>query len=84
MNVDIPEELIHDFDGHRDQLREVILLGLRQLKINETLFLYKQGIVSFGRAAELAGLSRQDMTQQARAAGIEPRWSDEMLRAELA
>jgi predicted HTH domain antitoxin len=84
MNIDIPEELIHDFDTHRDHLREVVLLGLRQLKINEVLLLYKQGVVSFGRAAELANLSRQDMIQQARAAGIEPRWSDEMLRAELA
>lgn len=84
MNVDIPEDLMKEFDVRQDRLREVILLGLRQLKINEVLLLYKQGVVSFGRAAELANLSRQDMIQQARAAGIEPRWSDEMLRAELA
>lgn len=84
MNVDIPEDLMKEFDVRQDRLREVILLGLRQLKINEVLLLYKQGVVSFGRAAELANLSRQDMLQQARAAGIEPRWSDEMLRAELA
>ena len=84
MTIDIPEELFHDFDARRDQLREVILLGLRQLKINELLLLHKQGVVSIGRAAELATLSRQDMIQQARAAGIEPRWSKNMLRAELA
>jgi len=84
MNVDIPEDLMHELDVRPDRLREVILLGLRQLKLNEVLLLYKQGVVSFGRAAELANLSRQDMIQQARAAGIEPRWSDEMLRAELA
>lgn len=84
MNIDIPEELMTEFDVNRDRLREVILLGLRQLKINEALLLYQQGVVSFGRAAELANFSRQDMVQQARAAGIEPRWSDEMLRAELA
>ncbi len=65
-------------------LREVLLLGLRQLRINEALLLYKQGVVSFGRAAELAKLSRQDMIQQARVAGVEPRWSEDMLRAELA
>ncbi len=84
MNIDIPEDLVQEFDVRRDRLREVILLGLRQLKINEVLLLYKQGVVSFGRAAELANLSRQEMIQQARAAGIEPRWSDEMLRSELA
>lgn len=65
-------------------LREVLLLGLRQLKVNEALSLYKQGIISFGRAAELANLSPQDMIQQARAAGVKPHWSEEMVQQELA
>jgi predicted HTH domain antitoxin len=84
MNIDIPEEFINEFELRRGMLREVLLLGLRQLRINEALLLYKQGVVSFGRAAELAKLSRQDMIQQARVAGVEPRWSEDMLRAELA
>jgi predicted HTH domain antitoxin len=71
MNIDIPKELVGELDIRRDRLREVLLL-------------YKQGVVSFGRAAELAKLSRQDMIQQARVAGVEPRWSEDMLRAELA
>ncbi len=53
MNVDIPEEFIGEFELRRGMLREVLLLGLRQLKINEVLLLYKQGVVSFGRATEL-------------------------------
>ena len=84
MNIDIHEDFINEFELRRGMLREVLLLGLRQLRINEALLLYKQGVVSFGRAAELAKLSRQDMIQQARVAGVEPRWSEDMLRAELA
>ena len=36
------------------------------IKAREALTLYTQGIVSFARAAELAGLSRQEMIRQAR------------------
>lgn len=82
MNVDIPEEFMSEFELRHGMLREVLLLGLRQLRINEVLLLYKQGVVSLGRAAELTNLSRQELIQQARAAGIEPRWSDDMLRAQ--
>ncbi len=84
MNIDIPEEFINDFELRRGMLREVLLLGLHQLRMNEALLLYKQSVVSFGRAAELAKLSRQEMIQQVRVAGVEPRWSEDMLRSELA
>ena len=69
---------------HQDKLKEVILLGLRQLKTQEALMLYSHGVVSFERAAELAGLSRQELIRQARAAGIQPRSSEDMVQAELA
>jgi len=46
--------------------------------------LYKQGLASFGRAAELAGLPQEEMMRQARAHGIEPRWSKKMVEEELA
>ncbi len=53
----------------------MLLLGLTQMKIEEALILYQKGDVSFGRGAELAGVSQHDMMRQARARGIEPRWS---------
>ena len=42
------------------------------------------GLVSLGRAAELAGLTEQEMILQARAAGIQPRWSQARVEEELA
>jgi len=82
--VEIPADLVEEFERYQDRLREVILVGLRQLKVEESLALYRRGVVSIGRAAELAGVSRDEIIRHARAAGIEPRWSEQMVRDELA
>ena len=42
------------------------------------------GLVSIGRAAQLAGVSERDMIRQALAADIEPRWSASLVDEELA
>ncbi|MFN8483879.1 MAG: UPF0175 family protein [Anaerolineae bacterium] len=81
--VEIPDELVEEFKQHQDNLREVLLLGLQQLKTLEALTLYSRGVVSIGRATELAGVSRQELIRQARAAGISPRWSEQMALEEL-
>lgn len=82
--IEIPSELAEEFKPYQDKLRELFLLGLLQLKVQEALLLYRRGLVSFERAAELAGLSRQEMIRQARAFGIRPRWSEQMVQEELA
>jgi len=40
-------------------------------------------LISFGRAAELAGIPEQEMIRQARAFGVTPRWTEEMVKDEL-
>lgn len=84
VTVEIPAEIVQEFEPYQDRLREIILLGLTQLKVQEALLLYRRGIVSIGRAAEIAGLSMPEMIRQARAFGIEPRWSEKMVDEELA
>jgi predicted HTH domain antitoxin len=81
---EIPEDISEKLQPYKDKFQELVLLGLQQLKIQESLLLYSRGLVSLGRAAELAGLSEMEMIRQARAAGVQPRWSDEMLQEELA
>ena len=81
--VEIPDERVQELEAYKDQLGELLLLGLSQVKIQEALLLYKRGLVSIGRAAEMAGLSEQEMTRQARAAGIEPLWSAIQVEEEL-
>ncbi len=82
--VEIPEDLAKEFKGHEGHLREILLLGLRQLKIQEALWLYREGVVSLGRAAAMAGLPIREMVRQAIAWGIKPQWSEEMVEEELA
>ena len=52
-------------------------------RVIETI-LNSRSLASFGRAAELAGLPLEEMMRQARARGIEPRWSEKMVEEELA
>jgi predicted HTH domain antitoxin len=82
--IELPDDLARQVGPYQDRLRELLLLGLRQLKAQEALLFYRQGLVSFARAAELAGLSRTELIRQARALGIEPRWSEQMVAEELA
>ncbi len=82
--VEIPDERLAELEAYKEKLGELLLLGLSQVKIQEALLLYKRGLVSLGRAAELAGISERDMIRQARAAGIEPVWSASQVEEELA
>jgi predicted HTH domain antitoxin len=82
--IDIPDEFAQAIGPYRDRLKELMLLGLLQLKTQEALLLYSRGLVSFARAAELAGMDRPTFIRQARAFGVRPRWSERMVQEELA
>lgn len=82
--VEIPDERAAELEAYKDRLGELLLLGLSQIKIQEAFFLYQRGLVSFGRAAELADLPKQEMVRQARAFGVHPQWSKKMVEQELA
>jgi predicted HTH domain antitoxin len=82
--VEISDEKLAELESYKDRLGELLLLGLSQIKIQEVLLLYQRGLVSFGRAAELTGLSKQEMVRQAKAFGVLPRWSEKMAEEEAA
>jgi len=82
--VDISDDKLEELEPYKDRLGELLLLGLSQIKIQEVLLLYQRNLLSFGRAAELAGLSEQEMIRQARAFGVVPRWSEKMAEEETA
>jgi hypothetical protein len=82
--IDISDDKLAELEPYKDRLAELLLLGLSQIKIQEVLLLYQRGLVSFGRASELAGLSEQEMIRQARAFGVVPRWSETMAEEEAA
>jgi predicted HTH domain antitoxin len=82
--IEIPDERWEELQAYRDRLGELVLLGLSQVKIQEALLRYQRGLVSLGRAAEMAGLSRGEMAQQARTFGVAPHWSEKMVEEEVA
>ena len=84
VTLDIPDEWTQEFKSYQDRIKELILLGLQQVKIQEALTLYRRGVVSFGRAAEMAGMSEAEMIRQARASGVRPRWTEAMAVEEMA
>ncbi|PIP07155.1 MAG: antitoxin [Syntrophobacterales bacterium CG23_combo_of_CG06-09_8_20_14_all_48_27] len=82
--IDISDDKLAELEPYKGRLGELLLLGLSQIKIQEVLLLYQRNLLSFGRAAELAGLSEQEMIRQARAFGVVPRWSEKMAEEETA
>ncbi len=84
LEIDVPDELAGELKPYQSRLQDVLILGLRRVKIDEALTLYDRGLVSFGRAVEMAGIQRDELVREARAAGVRPRWTEETLREELA
>lgn len=84
LTIELSDELARQVSGYEGRLPELVLLGLAQLKAQESLALYTRGLISFARAAEVAGLPRPEFIRQARALGIRPRWSEQMVDDELA
>jgi len=82
--IDISDDKLAELEPYKDRLGELLLLGLSQIKIQEVHLLYQRNLLSFGRAAELAGLSEQEMIRQARAFGVGPRWSEKMAEEDAA
>lgn len=84
VTIDFNEEVLKGFDfNNQKAIQHIFELGLTQLKIDQALRLYKQGGMSIGYAAQLAGIPRQEMFRQARVRGIEPSFSEQTLREEL-
>lgn len=83
LTLDLPESLIDELGPYRDNLDSLLMAGLRQVKLESALALYKQGDISLWKAARLAGVSLREMTQQAVAHGLRPKADEETMAEEL-
>jgi predicted HTH domain antitoxin len=80
----LPPTLISEFPTlNQEFLLDLLERGLRQLKIERALARYAQGKISFGAAADLAGISQSELSRQAYARGMEPPFSAATVREEL-
>jgi predicted HTH domain antitoxin len=81
--IEIPDAYWDKLEPYKDRLLELLLLGLSQARLQEALLLYQRGAASVGRAAELAGLKREEFIRYARIMGVQPRWDAQMVEEEL-
>ena len=83
--LNVPEPLAREVEAAGQELLvELLERGLRELKIDRALELYTRGRVSFGAAAERAGISQSELARYAHARGLEPPFSARTLDEELA
>jgi len=84
IEVLIPDDLATELDAFGGPVSDLLTLGLRQTRIIAALAAYSEGGISFARAAEIAEIPKSDLIWHARAAGLEPRWSEATVEEELA
>ncbi|MCA9981959.1 MAG: UPF0175 family protein [Anaerolineales bacterium] len=85
ITITLPTAVAQQLATAGDQFTaDLIQRGLRDLRIEQALNQYQAGGISFGAAAELAGLPQSELARHAYGRGIEPPFSDETVAEELA
>lgn len=64
-------------------IRELILLGIKELKIEESLSLYQQGKISLWKAARLADISLWEMIEIVSERRIPAQYTERELKKDL-
>lgn len=81
--IEIPDQLSDQLAAYKGNLVDLLALGLRQLKMQQSLSLFKEGEISLWRAARMADVSLREMTQYAVSQGLRATCDDETLGEEL-
>jgi hypothetical protein len=83
LTLELPESLLDELGPYLDNLDGLLMAGLRQVKLESALALFKQGDISLWKAARIAGVSLREMTQHAVAHGLRPAVDEETIAEEL-
>jgi predicted HTH domain antitoxin len=84
LTLTLPISLAEQFETlHQDLIVELLQRGLQEIKIDRALDLYVHGDLSFGAAAERAGVSQSELARRAYSRGLEPSFSAMTLAEEL-
>lgn len=84
LTLEIPDSLVGELEPYRDNLDSLLLAGLRQVKLEAALGLFRQGDISLWKAADMAGMSLREMVIHAVARGLRPAIDEETITEELA
>ena len=83
LTLDVPESLCGELEPYRDNLNGLLMAGLRQVKLESALALFRRGDISLWKAARMAGVSLREMTQQTVAHGLRPAVDEETVAEDL-
>ena len=83
VTITIPDDLSAQLEPYRDNLDDLLRIGLREVKIEQSLSLFKKGNISLWKAARLAGVSLREMIQYAVAQGHRAVVDEETIQEEL-
>lgn len=84
LTLSLPAPLAHELGAAtQDFLADLLARGLREVKVERALELYARGGMSFGAAAQQAGVSETELSRFAYARGMEPPFSAQTLAEEL-
>jgi predicted HTH domain antitoxin len=83
VTIKISDELSTQLAPYRDNVDDLLRIGLREVKMAEGLALFKEGDLSLWKAARLAGVSLREMIQYAVAQGLRPTIDEETVQEEL-
>ena len=84
LTLSLPAPLAHELgSATQDFLADLLARGLREVKVERALERYARGGMSFGAAAQQAGVSQTDLSRFAYARGLEPPFSAQTLAEEL-
>jgi len=81
--IQVPNKISKDLEAYKGNLVELLALGLRQVKMQQSLALFREGGISLWRAARIAGVSLREMTQYAVSQGLRATCDDQTLEEEL-
>jgi predicted HTH domain antitoxin len=84
VTIAIPDDLSVQLEPYRENLDDLLRIGLREVKKEQGLALFKKGNISLWKAARLAGVSLREMTEYAVAQGLRPVVDEETIQEELA
>ncbi len=83
VTIEIPETLSQQLGPYRDNLDDLLWIGLNEVRKEQALALFKRSNISLWKAARIAGVSLREMMQYAAAQGLRATVDDETIYEEL-
>lgn len=84
ITVKVSDEILNAIPTlNEGAVQGLIELGVKQMRIEQALAIFKEGRISIWRASRIAGLPLREMITHASARGFKPLYDEDMVAEEL-